>query len=181
MLFAYTVIIALANIIEYFKKLGGVCLKIKWKALILCVAIPLLVGGVAGFISKDSMKIFEELNKPPLSPPGWLFPVVWTILYTLMGIASYLIFTSWGEQEGIARALKLYGWQLLFNFLWTIWFFNFGWYWFSFIWLVVLWVLILATTIAFSRVSKRVAYLLIPYLVWVAFAGYLNLSIANLN
>lgn len=156
-------------------------MKIKWKTLILCVVIPLLVGGIAGYISKDSMSIFETLNKPPLSPPGWLFPVVWTILYTLMGIASYLVLTSGAAQKDITGALKLYGLQLLFNFLWTIWFFNFGWYWFSFIWLVVLWLLILATTIAFSRISKPAAYLLIPYLAWVAFAGYLNLGIAILN
>ena len=156
-------------------------MKIKWKTLILCIAVPLIVGGVAGFISKDSMNVFEALNKPPLSPPQWLFPVAWTILYTLMGIASYLVLTSGAAQNDVAKALKLYGLQLLFNFLWTIWFFNLEWYWFSFIWLVVLWLLILATAILFARISKPAAYLLIPYLAWVAFAGYLNFGIALLN
>lgn len=156
-------------------------MKIKWKTLILCIAIPLVVGGIAGFISQSSMNVFEALNKPPLSPPGWLFPVAWTILYTLMGIASYSVFTSGAAQKDVAKALKLYGLQLLFNFLWTLWFFNLGWYWFSFIWLVVLWFLILATAITFSRISKPAAYLLIPYLAWVVFAGYLNIGIAMLN
>lgn len=156
-------------------------MKIKWKALIFCIAIPLIIGRVAGFISKDSMSIFETLNKPPLSPPGWLFPVVWTILYTLMGIASYLVLTSGTSQKDAAKALKLYGLQLLFNFMWTFWFFYLQWYWFSFIWLAALWLLILATAIAFYRISKPAAYLLIPYLAWVAFAGYLNLGIAILN
>lgn len=147
----------------------------------MCIAIPLVIGGVAGSISKDSMNTFATLNKPPLSPPGWLFPVAWTILYTLMGIASYLVLTSGAAQKDIAKALKRYGLQLLFNFFWTILFFNLGWYWISFIWLVVLWFLILSTAVAFYRISKPAAYLLIPYLAWVAFAGYLNLGIAILE
>lgn len=69
-------------------------MKIQWKKLIFCIAVPLAVGGLAGFLTRDSMKIFRTLNKPALSPPGWLFPVVWIILYVLMGIASYLVITS---------------------------------------------------------------------------------------
>lgn len=156
-------------------------MKIKWKALLICIAIPLIVGGIAAFISKDSMSVFETLNKPPLSPPGWLFPVAWTILYTLMGIASYLIVTSGAPQESISKAIKLYGAQLLFNFLWTLWFFNLGLYVFAFIWLVILWLLILATMISFAHISKPAMYLMLPYLLWVTFAGYLNLGIALLN
>lgn len=156
-------------------------MKIKWKTLILCIVLPLAVGGIAGFISKDSMNIFGGLNKPPLSPPGWLFPIAWTILYTLMGIASYLVLTSGAAQNDVAKALKLYGLQLLFNFLWTLWFFKLGWYWFSFIWIIVLLFLIGVTTILFYRISKPAAYMLIPYLAWVAFAGYLNFGIAILN
>ncbi|MDD4796193.1 MAG: tryptophan-rich sensory protein [Eubacteriales bacterium] len=156
-------------------------MKIKWKALLICIAIPLVVGGIAAFISKDSMSVFETLNKPPLPPPGWLFPVAWTILYTLMGIASYLIVTSGAPQESIRKATKLYGVQLLFNFLWTLWFFNLGLYFFAFIWLVILLLLILATMIAFAHISKPAMYLMLPYLLWVTFAGYLNLGIALLN
>lgn len=147
----------------------------------ICIAVPLLVGGLAGLISKNSMREFALLNKPPLSPPGWLFPVVWTILYILMGIASYLILTSGAPQASIGKALKLYGLQLLFNFFWTIWFFNLQLYFFAFLWLIVLWLLIFATIVFFSRISKPAAYLMIPYLLWVTFAGYLNLGIALLN
>lgn len=156
-------------------------MKVKWKTLLICIAIPLLAGGFAGFISKDSMSIYNSLKQPPLSPPGWLFPIVWTILYILMGIASYLIVTSKKTNENIDKALKLYAIQLLFNFLWTFWFFYLQLYLFSFIWLVVLWFLILFTIKAFSKISKKAAYLMIPYLLWITFAGYLNIGIALLN
>ena len=156
-------------------------MKINRKTLFICIAIPLIAGGVAGFISKNSMSAFAALNKPPLSPPGWLFPVVWTILYLLMGIASYLILTSDAPQKDIGNALKLYGLQLFFNFLWPFLFFQLELYFFAFIWLVALWLLILATIISFSRISKPTAYLMVPYLLWVTFAGYLNLGIAILN
>ena len=90
------------------------------------------------------METFEMVNKPPLSPPGWLFPVVWTILYVLMGIASYLVLTS-GKPDDIA--LKAYGIQLAVNFMWPILFFNLNLYLFSFIWLVALWLLVYQTHI----------------------------------
>lgn len=125
--------------------------------------------------------LFEQLNKPPLSPPGFLFPIVWTILYTLMGIASYLIFSANANREDINNALTVYALQLAVNFFWSIFFFNLRWYLFSFFWLILLWVLILDTIILFFRISKPAAYLLIPYLIWVTFAGYLNLGIFLLN
>lgn len=156
-------------------------MKIKWKTLAICVAIPVLTGLLAAFISRGSMDAFEAMTKPPLSPPGWLFPVVWTVLYVLMGIASYFVVTSGAPQAQITSAIKTYGLQLLFNFLWTFWFFNLQLYYFSFIWLVALWALIILTIIKFSKISRTAAYLLIPYLIWVTFAGYLNLGIAILN
>ena len=157
------------------------CLKINKKLLIICLVIPLAVGGIAALLTGGGMDTFETLNQPPLSPPGWLFPVVWTILYILMGIASYLVLTSGKSGENIRRALVLYGIQLVFNFLWPILFFSLSAYLFAFIWLVVLWLLILATTISFYRISDIAGYLMIPYLIWVAFAGYLNLGIYLLN
>ena len=156
-------------------------MKIKWKLLLICIAIPLIIGGIAGFISKDSMSSYAMLNQPPLAPPGWLFPLVWTILYILMGIASYIILTSGEPIKNIQKALRIYGCQLLFNFLWSFWFFNLQLYFFSFIWLIALWLLIILTIKSFSRISKIAAYLMIPYLLWVTFAGYLNLGIALLN
>ena len=156
-------------------------MKIDKKRLIICLAIPLVVGGAAGLLTMNSMEAFEALNQPPLSPPGWMFPVVWTVLYVLMGIASYLVSVSDAPQEEKARALWTYGIQLAFNFLWPIAFFNLKWYLFAFLWLVILWILILITALRFGRIRKPAGYLLVPYLLWVAFAGYLNLGIYLLN
>lgn len=156
-------------------------MKIDKKRLIICLAIPLVVGGAAGLLTMNSMEAFEALNQPPLPPPGWLFPVVWTVLYVLMGIASYLVSVSDAPHEEKARALWTYGIQLAFNFLWPIAFFNLKWYLFAFLWLVILWILILITALRFGRIRKPAGYLLVPYLLWVAFAGYLNLGIYLLN
>lgn len=156
-------------------------MKINVKQLIKCIAFPLLVGALAGLLTRNAMTDFEVLNKPPLSPPGWLFPVVWTILYTLMGISSYLIRTSDADPQKISDALNIYFYQLVVNFLWSIFFFNFEWYLFSFIWLILLWILIVIMIKSFEQINKVAAYLNIPYLVWVTFAGYLNFSIWWLN
>lgn len=153
-------------------------MKIQWKDLIISIAIPLVVGSLSAFLTQNNIEIFELLNKPILAPPGWLFPVVWTILYIFMGIASYLVFTS---EKPNNTALIVYGIQLVFNFFWSIIFFNLGMYLFAFVWLVVLWLLIFKTVILFYRISKLAGYLMIPYLLWVSFAGYLNLSIYLLN
>jgi len=156
-------------------------LKINKKLLIICLVIPLAAGGIAALLTGGGMDVFETLNKPPLSPPGWLFPVAWTILYILMGIASYLVLEAGESQTITKRAIWLYGIQLVFNFLWPIFFFNLSAYLFSFIWLVVLWLLILATTVLFYRIRDIAGHLMLPYLAWVAFAGYLNLGIYLLN
>ena len=153
----------------------------KTKQFLICIAIPLVVGGLSALITRGSMDTFETINKPLLSPPGWLFPVVWTVLFILMGIASYLVLVLGKPQMEINRALLIYGIQLIFNFFWSIFFFNFSLYLFSFIWLVLLWLLILATTVLFYRISKPAGYLMIPYLLWVTFAGYLNFQIYLLN
>lgn len=155
--------------------------KLDKKLLAICIALPLLVGGVSALLTRESMMLFESVQKPPLSPPGWLFPVVWTILYTLMGIASYLVLTSEAPKEEVGRAINVYLYQLLVNFLWSTWFFNLQWYFFAFFWLVLLWVMILVTTVRFYKISKPAGYLMVPYLLWVTFAGYLNLGIALLN
>ena len=155
-----------------------IILKIQWKKLIVCLAIPLAVGGLSALLTRSGMESFETINKPPLSPPGWLFPVVWTILFVLMGIASYLVAVS---DKPSRTALTVYGVQLFFNFLWSILFFNLSQYLFAFVWLVILWILILITTVLFYRISKPAGYLMLPYLLWVAFAGYLNFAIYLLN
>ena len=151
---------------------------IYWKKLLASLAVPLAVGGLSALLTKDSMETFDSLNKPALSPPGWLFPVVWTVLFVLMGLACYLVVTSGRSNRA---ALTLYGVQLLFNLLWSLIFFRAGAYLAAFIWLILLWLLISATTVLFYRISKPAGLLMLPYLLWVTFAGYLNLLIYLLN
>ncbi len=153
----------------------------KWKKLLICIAVPLVVGGLSAWLSRGGMRGFAALDKPPLSPPGWLFPVVWTILFVLMGVASYLVLTSGRDQRTTGRALRLYGVQLVVNFFWSIIFFELSLYLFAFLWLVLLWVLILATALRFYRISPAAGHLMIPYLLWVTFAGYLNFGVYLLN
>lgn len=156
-------------------------MKINKRLLFICIAIPLIVGAVSALLTQNSMETFQLIEQPPLSPPAWLFPVVWTILYTVMGISSYLILQSGEDREEIRKALTIYAYQLVVNFLWPTFFFNFGWYFFSFLWLVLLWVLVLIMILRFKDISKLAAYMNIPYLVWLTFAGYLNLGIWILN
>lgn len=100
--------------------------KINYKSLIICLIIPLSVGGLSALLTMGSMKDFEALKQPPLSPPSWLFPVVWTILFALMGIASYIVLEAPVKTEEKKRAFKVYFLQLAFNFFWSIIFFSFG-------------------------------------------------------
>ena len=156
-------------------------MKINKRLLFICIAIPLFVGVLAALLTRNSMEVFGILEKPPLAPPAWLFPVAWTILYILMGISSYLILTSNADKGEITSAIRIYGLQLVVNFLWPTFFFNFGWYLFSFFWLVFLWILVLLMILRFKEINKLAAYLNIPYLIWLTFAGYLNLGIWILN
>ena len=153
-------------------------MKKNWKTLVICIAIPLIVGGLSALLTKNGMETFKYANKPPLTPPDWLFPVVWSLLFILIGIASYLVFTS---QQSSQTALTVYGLQLVFNFFWSIFFFNCHWYLFSFFWLVALWFLIILTIKQFRQSSRLAGYLMIPYLLWVSFAGYLNFGVYLLN
>ena len=139
---------------------------IKLKQLIAAIALPLAVGGLAAFLTKDGMKLFETMAKPPLAPPQWLFPVAWTA------------HVSEARRE---RALTVYALQLAANFLWPVLFFTLGLYFVSFLWLIVLWVMILVCTVLFHYISRTAGKLMLPYLIWTAFAGYLNLGIWLLN
>jgi len=148
---------------------------------ILCVLIPLFVGQLSSALTAENISILDSLDKPPLFPPDLIFPIVWTILYILMGIASYLVLVSNADPNDIVDAISAYLLQLAVNFFWSIFFFNFQAFLFSFLWLVLLWILVALTIYNFAQVSKTAAYLMIPYLVWITFAGYLNLSIFLLN
>ena len=149
---------------------------------ILC---PLVVGLISSALTGDAMMTFGDLNQPPLAPPAWLFPVAWTILYLLMGVASYLIY-RWQPKDKVGKALKVaelvvYFVQLAFNFMWTILFFRFELRYFAFGWLVVMWLMILALIIMAFKTRKAAAWCLIPYLLWCTFAAYLNIMVAVLN
>ncbi len=154
-------------------------MKINWKSLLWNLALPLLTGGLAALITQSSMKQFASLNQPPLSPPGWLFPVVWTILYTLMGISSYLVSQSDNPLKN--TALRVYGIQLGVNFFWPILFFRLQAFLGAFFWLLLLWILILVMIVLFYKVKPIAGLLQIPYFLWVTFAAYLNLAIYFLN
>ena len=155
-------------------------MKFEWKKLLIALGIPLAVGGLAALLS-GGMSDYGAMNKPPLSPPGWVFPVVWSILYLLMGYASYRIWTSDAPSADKRRALLLYGAQLLANFIWPLLFFGGEMFLAALIWLVFLWILIFLTIRAFSKIDERAGDLLIPYILWVTFAAYLNLGIYLLN
>ena len=151
------------------------------KKLLISIAIPLLVGGIAGLLTRTGTQAYATMAKPPLSPPAILFPIVWTILYTLMGVSSYLIRTKADDSSASAQAQNLYFYQLVVNFLWSFFFFSFQWYFFSFLWILLLWGLVAAMIKAFSSISKVAAYINVPYLIWLTFAAYLNLGVWWLN
>ena len=152
--------------------------------LIIAIIIPLVVGGMSSFLTKDAMMIFDSVKKPPLSPLGILFPIVWTILYVMMGVSSYLIYKEKDNVnvKGLVKStLIIYGVQSFFNFFWSIIFFKFAMYKFAFVWLLILWALVLLYIIKSYKINKVASYLMMPYLMWMTFAGYLNIMIAILN
>ncbi len=156
-------------------------MKIMWKKLLLCLAVPLGVGGLSALLTGGSMASYSQMRQPPFAPPGWLFPVVWTVLYLLMGYASYRVLISGADEKKIIRALRLYGAQLAVNFLWPLVFFGLEWYLVAFFVLLVLWALIYLTIWAFSDIDQLAGDLLLPYILWVTFAAYLNVGAYLLN
>ena len=151
------------------------------RKLITSILIPVAVGGLAGFLTRNSMNIYGEINTPPLSPSGFIFPIVWTVLYILMGVALYLVRDSKANAALKSKGYLVFGLQLAFNFLWSIVFFNFRWYLFAAIWLVALIILIALNILYFAQANKAAGLLLVPYLLWCAFALYLNIGIVILN
>lgn len=154
--------------------------KSKLKVYGIFVLITEAIGAVAGLLTSLGMTAYETAEKPALTPPAIVFPIVWTILYALMGISATRIWFS-DESGERSRGLRLYGVQLFMNFLWSIFFFNFQAYGFSFFWLILLLAAIILMTLSFYRVDKPAAYLQIPYIMWVTFAAYLNCMVWMLN
>ena len=154
----------------------------KIKPYIISVGIALAVGFLAALLTRDSMQIYGEIKVPPLAPPSILFPIVWTVLYVLMGIGAALVYKDReANQKDAEKALVIYAFNLILNFSWSIIFFRFRAFFAALICLIALLITIIKMIIAFYKVNKLSAYLQIPYLIWVAFAGYLNFAIWLLN
>ena len=152
-----------------------------WKTYAAWILLAEAVGALSGWLTRDGVKIYEEsIVQPPLSPPSWVFPAVWVILFALMGIGAARIYLAPPSKER-TRSLILFGVQLAFNFAWSIIFFNFQAFGFALIWLLILWLLILWMILSFSKVDFPAAWLQIPYFLWVTFAAYLNYGVWLLN
>jgi len=145
------------------------------------VLISELTGIISGLLSMDGMQIYDAtVQKAPLTPPGWVFAVAWTILYALMGIGVCLVVKN-EKTQGKSCCVNLFIAQLIVNFFWSLIFFNAQAFAGALVWLVLLWVLVLAMTICFSKVSPTAAWLQAPYLLWLSFAAYLNAAVWLLN
>lgn len=155
---------------------------INLKKLLIAILIPEAVGLLSSFVTGNIGDAYNNYTKPPLSPPGIVFPIVWGILYALMGIASYLIANEVrGNDAKRQEALLFYGLQLAVNFIWPIIFFRFEAYWVAFIVLLVLLALVVITAFKFRELNMTAFWLLVPYIIWLLFAAYLNLGVAILN
>ena len=146
------------------------------------IFIPLLVGLLSSLITMGNMDIYPTLKAPPLAPPAWLFPIVWTVLYILMGVSCAMVLTNRHRDTVAAeKGIKLYAISLVLNFTWSIIFFNKGAYLLALVWLLLLLYTVVRTVICYRHVSLVAALLQIPYILWLAFAAYLNGGIWLMN
>ena len=152
-----------------------------WKTYAFWILFTEAVGGLSGWLTREGMELYRTaIEKPPLSPPGIVFPIVWSILFALMGIGAARIYLS--PASGVrSQALGIYLVQLAFNFFWSIIFFNFQWFGFALIWLIALWMMILWMLLTFRRIDPLAGWMQLPYLLWVTFAAYLNFGVWRLN
>lgn len=145
------------------------------------IFITVAIGGLSGYLTRDGVELYNQtIQQPPLSPPSIVFPIVWGILYILMGISAARIYMS-QPSDTRTKAMVLYVVQLVMNFFWSIIFFNLQKFGIAFLWLVILWSLILAMILVFQKIDVIASRLQIPYLLWVTFAAYLNLGVWLLN
>ena len=151
----------------------------KIKTYVISIAVALAVGGLSALLTGDSMEKYKALRQPPLAPPGWVFPVVWTILFVLMGVGAAMVCLSGSSSK--KKPIAIYGLQLAVNFFWTILFFLLEARLFAFFWLLLLLGLAVWMAVSFARVNKTAGLLQIPYILWLLFAGYLNLAVYLLN
>ena len=154
--------------------------KRKIRVYAIAILIPEAVGALAGLLTRAGIQNFRNVPQSALTPPAIVFPIVWTILYALMGVSLARIWME-EESDGRSKGLTLFVFQLIFNFFWSLFFFNMGAYGFSLLWILGLWLLIAWMIRSFYEVDKSAALLQIPYLVWVSFAAYLNYVVWKLN
>lgn len=148
---------------------------------ILIVAIPLIVGALSGFLIRNNVFIYDVLQKPPFSLPSNLFAVVWGVLYILIGVGLYLFTRAKISADDKSYGLTVFAFQLLLNFFWPILFFNFRMFLLAFILLIVLFVFVAITVSSFYNAKKSAGIVLIPYLLFLVYAGYLNFGVWFLN
>ena len=152
-----------------------------WKIYAIWITIAEAVGFLSGLLSREGTRVYgETVMQPPLAPPAWVFPVVWTILYALMGISVARIYLAEPSTQR-SRGLNIFVAQLIVNFFWSLIFFNLQAYGLAFAWLVLLWVLVAWMIWAFYPVDELAAWLQVPYLVWLTFAAYLSAAVWILN
>ena len=151
----------------------------KIKPYVISILIALAIGGLSALLTKNNMEVYSTITRPPLAPPSSIFPIVWSILFILMGISSAIVWKR--NNEVTKKALTIYTIQLTVNFFWSIIFFNLQNYLFAFLWILILWLLIIYMIVEFYKINKTAAYLQIPYLLWVTFATYLTFMIWILN
>lgn len=145
------------------------------------IFITVVIGGLSGYLTRDGVELYNQtIQQPPLSPPGIVFPIVWGILYILMGIGAARIYMS-PPSDIRTKAMVLYVVQLAMNFFWSLIFFNLQKFGFALFWLILLWCFILAMILVFQKIDVIASKLQVPYLLWVTFAVYLNLGVWFLN
>lgn len=149
--------------------------KMNYSLLIICILVPEIVGFISNLLSNGAMTDYNNLRHPPFSPPGWVFVMVWTVLYLLMGISLYLVISSQYYPVEIKKtAFLFFAAQLLINFLWSIVFFKYELRFNAFLLILVMIMLVIMTATEFYQISKPAAILLIPYILWLFYASYLN-------
>lgn len=153
--------------------------KYTWKSLIVLLVVTLGLAGLSGFLTRNSMDVYQTVTRPSFAPPGWAFPVAWSMLYPAMAVAAWLAIKA--DPASALPALLLYGAQLIANVVWPLLFFLQKAWGLSFVWLLLVFALALVACVRFFKSSKWAGWLMVPYLAWLAFAAALNFAIARLN
>lgn len=156
-------------------------IKENWQGLLISILFVELIGITSSLLSGPTKSIYATYTKPPLSPPDWIFGIVWPLLYAFMGIAVYLVYKSDIQIPERRKALALFALQLFLNFMWSIIFFRFNMLWGAFVIILLLDIAVILTISTFNLINKKAVVLMLPYLFWILFATYLNAGLAFLN